>query len=125
MPKDRIIGSKTLLRDLFILKAEGEALVYASTYVEIPIEVLDDLQHSYYLYSIHAVGDDSIGLIDFWQTVGAVDPTGLAGGVHAMIDKRKTFSFLPRLEVFLTIMNYTSVDPITVAYKVYRIAGLD
>jgi hypothetical protein len=113
------IGSKKLLRLLYQKKAEGVIILPAST-IEIPIETLGQSQFSYYHFDVVCLNDD---LIDVYIGSG-VTGGAVAGGVQCSILKRRNFKSPDKIDVILLIDSVVGGD-VSLAYRVYRIAGLE
>jgi len=118
------IGSKFLLRLLYAQKVEGIAIVPPGD-VEIPIETLDQSQFAYYDWDVVCLDDIRA---DIWITSGILVGSGTAtpaGGVQCALLKRRNFKSPDKIDVILSISNGIGGSGLTLAYKVYRRAGLD
>lgn len=113
------IGSKKILRELFVIAIEGE-LVTVGGEQELLLETLDSDQHSFYtIPSVYAT--DNI-VTDVWQTPG-ISAGLVAGGTHASLLKRRRFALPRAIDVILSVS--CPFPGLHLRYEVYRIAGLD
>ncbi len=115
------IGSRVLLRQLFIKKVDLP-LITTGDDQEIPVETLDADQHAFYIWSVFNTDQQ---VVDVWQTAGVVGPGSptLAGGIHTSLEKRRTIPVPRSTDVILHIFSTTA--GLHLEIKVYRIAGLD
>lgn len=113
------IGSKKLLRVLNVLKIT-DTIVVPPGDTEILIETLGQSQFAFYEWDVVCQDD---ALIDVWITAGIVGGT-VGGGVQCALLKRRNFKSPDKIDVILFISNSVGGDT-TLAYKVYRKAGLD
>lgn len=115
------IGEKALLRQLFLQKV-ADGVVTTVTDLQIPIETIEASQQSFYVYSVIAVNQDVV--LDVWQTAQFVGQNTLFGaGVVCSILKRRTLMTPDTIDIILYISS--NIDGVELAYKVYRIAGLN
>lgn len=113
------IGSKLLLRLLYVKKAEGVITMPAST-AYIFIETLGQSQFAFYDWDVVCLNDD---LLDVFITTGIVGGA-VGGGIQCGLLKRRNFRSPDKIDVMLLIDSVIGGD-VTLAYRVYRKAGLD
>lgn len=120
--QDRIVGSKTLLRQLYALKVDTEVVFGAAGDMEVLIETLQQSQPAFYKWSILSTDP---AIIDVWQTAGIIlGTTAIGGGVQTALLKRR--SLATPLEDNIDVILYISAAlACTLKVKVYREVGLD
>lgn len=116
--QDQIVGSKQHLRIHYILKVDEEIVFNGAGDLEVPVETIQNSEHSFYRWSV--IGRDSASY-DVWQTAGIV-LGAIGGGVQTALLKRRNFVSTRDIDVILYI---SAALPCTLGVKVYRDAGLD